>query len=194
MALVELPGLGNRDPHQVQFVQRHPQRADRALEDRGVGQVEDIPFGLEGLAGALGLFAAALGEIDIGPAGKAVLLVPRTLAVAQKHQFVHEKTPLGMLSIEIVRNTSVHSTVSGRHAPSSGAMASFGDPGPGTDAGLAPGSPPRRHLNLVVCAASLGRGGERRGGGYHCGLIGAIMVVPAGHCLRGIPHPSTLQE
>jgi hypothetical protein len=33
--------------------------------------------------------APAVGQIDVGPASKAVLLIPRAFAVAEQHEFLH---------------------------------------------------------------------------------------------------------
>jgi hypothetical protein len=48
------------------------------------------PSFLQQLAGLLRLGAALVGEIDIGPAGEAVFLVPGGFAVAQQNDFVHD--------------------------------------------------------------------------------------------------------
>ncbi len=42
--LVEAPGAMHRDPHQVHLVERDPQRADGAFEDRRVGDIEREVF------------------------------------------------------------------------------------------------------------------------------------------------------
>ena len=82
--------MRDRDPHQVHLVERDPERADRPLQDRGEGEVE----GEAGLASAAGRPRAprrtpCLGEVDVGPAGEAVLLVPVALAVAQQDELGH---------------------------------------------------------------------------------------------------------
>ena len=63
------------------------------FEHRGVGEVEDEALFLEQVAGALRLGSALLGQVDVGPAGEAIFLVPRALAVAEKNDFVHEHPP-----------------------------------------------------------------------------------------------------
>ena len=79
----------DRDPHQVELVERDPQRPDRPLEHRGEGDVECEPLGLEQLAGPLRLGLALLGEVDVGPSGEQVFLVPDAFAVAQQYDLGH---------------------------------------------------------------------------------------------------------
>ena len=78
----------HRNPHEVQFVERHPQRSNGALEHRGVGHVESIALGLQHHAGFVSFLASFVGEIHIGPAGEAILFVPIALAVAEQYEFV----------------------------------------------------------------------------------------------------------
>src|SRR5206468_2473656 len=42
-------------------------------------------------AGAAGLLAALLRQIDVGPAGEAILAVPDTLSMTEKNEFVHPR-------------------------------------------------------------------------------------------------------
>ena len=89
MALVQAPGHADRGVHGVHRVQGDPQGADGALEQRGIGQVEGIAFFLEQFAGLAGLFAAGVGQVDVGPAGEAVFQVPLAFAVAHQNEFMH---------------------------------------------------------------------------------------------------------
>src|SRR5512133_1004204 len=89
MALVETPRAVDRDPHQVHLVEHRPEGPDGALEDRRVGYVEGVALLLQDLAAFLGFLATLLGEIDVRPAGEAVLLVPRAFAVADENEFRH---------------------------------------------------------------------------------------------------------
>jgi hypothetical protein len=89
MPLVEAPAVHHGQPGAVHLVQRVPERAGRALEHAGVGQVEVVTFAFEQLAGVLGLFDAGFREVHVGPAGEAVFKVPGRFAVAYEHEFVH---------------------------------------------------------------------------------------------------------
>src|SRR4051812_43865640 len=73
VTLVETPALFDWKPHLVELVEGDPECPDRALEHGHVGLVEDVPAFLQQTAGGGGFLAAAVGEIDIGPAGEAVL-------------------------------------------------------------------------------------------------------------------------
>ena len=89
VTLVEPPRMLDGDPHQVQLIQRDPERADRPLQDRRERDVEREPLGLEQLSGLLGLGLALVGQIDIGPAGEEVFLVPDALAMTQEDKLDH---------------------------------------------------------------------------------------------------------
>ena len=80
------------NPHQVQLVQRDPERADRPLQDRGERDVECKSLGLEQLTGLFGLGLALVGQIDISPAGEEVFLVPDALAMTQEDKLDHRSS------------------------------------------------------------------------------------------------------
>ena len=82
----------DRQPHQVHFVERQPQRADRALQHRSVGQVEAESGFAQQLAGLARFRFALGGQVDVGPAGEAVVEVPGGFAVAHENNFVHGET------------------------------------------------------------------------------------------------------
>ena len=84
VALVEAPALVHRDPVLVQLAQRDVEGADGALERGGIGHVEAQAFLAHQAAAGRGLGPALLGEVDVDPAGEAVLEVPLALAVAQQ--------------------------------------------------------------------------------------------------------------
>jgi hypothetical protein len=65
------------------------QRLDGALEYRSKAEVEADPGLGQEPAGQAGLGDALLGEIDVMPAGKAVVAVPRALPMAQKNKLGH---------------------------------------------------------------------------------------------------------
>ena len=66
-----------------------PQRPDGALEHRRVGDVELELLGGHQPSGLARFFAAFLAEIDVGPAGEPVLLVPGALTVSQQDESKH---------------------------------------------------------------------------------------------------------
>jgi hypothetical protein len=90
VALVQAPFVAGRDPHQIHFVLHVPQRADRALEHRGVGQVEREAGFTQQFAALAGLGDACVGQVDVDPAGEAVLQIPRRFAVADEDELVHD--------------------------------------------------------------------------------------------------------
>ncbi|MNT13705.1 hypothetical protein D3C72_1486850 [compost metagenome] len=89
VALVQAPVVLDRQIHHVHLVERQPQGADGALQDGSVGHVERKTFLLEDLAGGLGFVDALFRQIDVGPAGEAVIEVPGGLAVTHENDFVH---------------------------------------------------------------------------------------------------------
>src|SRR5436190_12908434 len=82
----------HRDPHQVHLILHHPQRTDGALQDRSVGYIEHVSFPLQHLPAFARLLTAFFRQIDIRPAGEAILLVPITLAVADQYQLSHAQS------------------------------------------------------------------------------------------------------
>src|SRR5450830_1466253 len=93
VAFVEPPAADLRDPHEVHLVEGDPQRANGPLEDRDVRQVEGEPTLLQELACVVCLDDPLLGQINVGPAGKPVLFVPRAFAVPEQYYFVHGSPP-----------------------------------------------------------------------------------------------------
>ena len=89
VALVEPPARGLRQPHPVQAVEHDPQGSDRALEDGGERLVELDPLGPQELAGFLRLRQPGRRQVDVDPAGEAVLEVPVALAVSDHRQMRH---------------------------------------------------------------------------------------------------------
>ena len=81
--------LDHWQPGAVHLVEHMPQGAGGTLENAVVGDVKLIAFGLEQAPGVLGLFDAQGGQIDVGPAGKAVVKIPGGFAVADENEFVH---------------------------------------------------------------------------------------------------------
>ena len=89
VTLVELPALDDGQPLAVHGEQHVVQRVDGALEVAGVADVEVVAGLLEGLAAVESLLDASLGEVDIGPTGEQVGLVPLALAVTDDNE-VHQ--------------------------------------------------------------------------------------------------------
>ncbi|MNN46844.1 hypothetical protein D3C81_1612430 [compost metagenome] len=87
VALVEAPGLAHRQPILIKLGQRTLQGVDGALEHRGVGDVELQAFLAHQAAGGSRFPAPLLGQVDIHPAGEAVVQVPLALAMAQQYEF-----------------------------------------------------------------------------------------------------------
>ena len=85
MAFVESPGMLNREPHEVHFVEDDPEGADGSLEDGDVGEVEGEALLFEKLAAFAGFLTSSIGEVDVGPAGEPVFLVPDAFSVTNQH-------------------------------------------------------------------------------------------------------------
>mmetsp|Transcript_97451 Transcript_97451/g.284570 ORF Transcript_97451/g.284570 Transcript_97451/m.284570 type:complete len:448 (-) Transcript_97451:47-1390(-) len=85
-ALVQAPGLLDWQVHLVRLLQSVVQRLDGALEDRGVADVKLKALVLDERSCVLGLPDALLGEVDVDPAGEAVVHVPLRLAVAREDE------------------------------------------------------------------------------------------------------------
>ena len=89
VTLVQAPVHAHRGVHGIHGVQGDPQGADGALEHGRVGQVEGVAFFLEQFARLAGLFAARVGQVDVGPAGETVFQIPLAFAVAHQNEFMH---------------------------------------------------------------------------------------------------------
>src|ERR1051326_6860273 len=89
MAFVQPPAFFYRQPHLVEAIERDPQGANRAFQHRGERDVERIAALLEQPSRLARFVAAFLGQIDVGPAGETILLVPRALAMAEEDERVH---------------------------------------------------------------------------------------------------------
>ena len=89
MALIQPPAVYHRQPGAIHLVQGMPQGAGGAFQDAGVGQVKVIAIGFQQLSSCFCLLYTGVGEVDVGPAGKAVFKVPGRFAVADEHKLVH---------------------------------------------------------------------------------------------------------
>ena len=86
VALVELPGFDDGQPLAVHLAEHDVEGADRALETRGVADVKVEAGFFEGAAACRRLFAARVGELDIGPASEQVEFVPLGFSVTDKDE------------------------------------------------------------------------------------------------------------
>src|SRR5207253_2353196 len=86
VTLVQPPGALDRDPHAIHLIEHDPERADRALQHRGEGDVRGDVRAEQLAARLAGLGASGVREIHIGPAGEQVLQVPGALAVTDQDQ------------------------------------------------------------------------------------------------------------
>jgi hypothetical protein len=100
VTLIEAPAQTHRGVHGVHGIQGDPERADSALQYRGISKVEFEALFLQQFAGLPRLLAPRFGEVHIGPAGEAVFQVPLALAMAHQNKFMHDKN---RLKVEILR-------------------------------------------------------------------------------------------
>src|SRR5262249_10871668 len=87
---VEAPALLDRNPQTVEAVERDVERAEGARQQRGVGDVEIVLAFAQQSSSLSGLVAPLVPQVDVGPAGEPVLLVPRALAVTEQNDFGHK--------------------------------------------------------------------------------------------------------
>jgi hypothetical protein len=99
MALIQPPGVMHRDPHPVHFLQHDPQGFDGTPEHGGECHVEGEAFLFQEAASGLHFLQAFFVQVDVRPAGEAVLLIPDRLTVAQQDDFGHGGVPLKIRSI-----------------------------------------------------------------------------------------------
>ena len=88
VTFVQAPVVAHGQPHHVHLVEGDPERADRALQHRDVREVESVTERLQEPAGLARFLAAEVGQVDVGPAGEAVLLVPGAFPVPDQHDLV----------------------------------------------------------------------------------------------------------
>ena len=86
VTLVETPRAPDRNPHQVHFVQDQPQRADRPLQQRRIGNVEAVAERFQLASRLPGLALPLVGQVHIGPARKPVVEIPCALPVPAEDQ------------------------------------------------------------------------------------------------------------
>ena len=76
VALVELPSLDDGKPGAVDLVEHDVERVDGTLQVARVANVEIEALGGKRLPTLNGLCATGIGQVDVGPSGEEVLLVP----------------------------------------------------------------------------------------------------------------------
>src|SRR5947209_15456475 len=89
MTLIQAPRTMHRNPHQVHLVENGPECANRPLQHGCISNVERVAFLLEDLPTFQCFLPPFIGKIDIGPAGEAILIIPRALPVANEYKFLH---------------------------------------------------------------------------------------------------------
>jgi hypothetical protein len=89
-----------RKPQASHCFQRDVQRLDRACLQAGEAVVEIEAFDREQFARLAGFLLAKLRQIDVPPAGEAVLQVPGRLAVANEYELRHQRRFSRSSSIE----------------------------------------------------------------------------------------------
>ncbi len=87
--LVQPPVLGLGNPGLTRRVQRQPQGPYGAGQHRGEGAVELHACLGDQFAAATGFCLAGRGQVDVHPAGEAVLEIPLALAVAEQDECWH---------------------------------------------------------------------------------------------------------
>ena len=113
MLLVQLPCADDRDVLLVELAENVVRGVDGSLEVRGVADVEFEAFFFQQLTAAFGLFDTVFGQVDIGPAGEQVGLVPLGLAVTDDNEvhklvFCHEVSLLVRLGTPLRGGIHVH--------------------------------------------------------------------------------------
>ena len=117
VTLVQTPGLVNGQPVAIELIEHMVERVDRTLQEGRVAHVEIVAGLMEGLAAGNCLLVAGLGEVNVGPAGEEVELVPFGLAVTHDNKvhvlvFCHEGIPsLGVRATP--RRLAAHRTMCG---------------------------------------------------------------------------------
>ena len=86
MALVQPPVLLDRQPQPPHRLEREVEGLDRPRLDAGEAEVEIEPARRHQLARQPRLLDALRGQVDVPPAGEAILEVPRRLAVADEDE------------------------------------------------------------------------------------------------------------
>lgn len=99
MAFVEAPVFFNRDPEEVELLKNGPKGVEGTFENGRVGEIESEAFTLEEFPGGFGFGAAFVAELDVGPAGEAVFLIPGAFAVADENEFIHGMIAKGANSV-----------------------------------------------------------------------------------------------
>ena len=82
MTLIEEPGFGFGNPHQIHLVEDNPERSDGAFEHRRIRFVKRKAFGFQQFTRRVRFFLALFGKVNVLPARKPIFLVPLAFAVS----------------------------------------------------------------------------------------------------------------
>src|SRR5215207_8663881 len=91
MTFIQLPGIRNRYPLEIHFLQNNPQGLNGAAQHRSICHVENIATFFKKSACLERFCPSKLGETNIRPARETVLKVPGALSMAYQYQFVHRR-------------------------------------------------------------------------------------------------------
>jgi hypothetical protein len=86
VTLIQPPAALDGQPHLVELVERDPERADRALENRRERLVEGDAFVPEKSPGLPRFEQALRRQVDVDPSREKVLEIPGALPVPQQYQ------------------------------------------------------------------------------------------------------------
>ena len=92
VALVESPSLLTRDVGYTHLIGDVVVSVDRSGQQRRVSNIEVETLLLQNFACLLGLFSTELCQVDVAPAGEAVLKVPLALSVTNEYNLVSMST------------------------------------------------------------------------------------------------------
>jgi len=84
MSLIKPPIPDDWDPHLVEFVKNHPERAYGALKQRRISDIELEPRVTQCVSSLVRFSHTCVGQIGIMPARKPVLYVPFAETVAKQ--------------------------------------------------------------------------------------------------------------
>ena len=96
MTFVQFPGFLNWQPGLIQFVQYVPQGVNGTFQHRGISKIEAVAFFFQQFTCRFCFAHTFLGQINVIPTGKTVLVVPLTFTVTYQNQlsYSHTLTPI----------------------------------------------------------------------------------------------------
>src|SRR5687768_18007594 len=99
MTFVQAPAAANGNPHEVELVERNPERTNRSLQQRRIGDIESQSLGLQQPSSVSRFLPAFVRKVDVGPTGEPVFLVPGGLPMAEEHKCRHPSCPSSLLQL-----------------------------------------------------------------------------------------------